>query len=480
MSRTHIIFGPPGTGKTTRLVGIVKEYIDGGMDPEHIGFMSFSRQAAKVARERLSKDLKIPEAKLKYVCTLHSIAHRLLKLTKKDVIGWRHYNEIGEIGGYGFDESEDHPTNAIDVQRNGVRCRQIYALARARMTDVETEWRKQNHKDLQLSTVIRFVEIYEQYKESQFLFDFPDMLQKADTTRLSLEVLIIDEAQDLTFSQWQFAQKIGATAKKIIIAGDDDQKVFAWNGADVGPLLSFNGTREFLKQSYRLPKTVHKFANNIIHRVKNRVAKEFNPREEIGQIVRVPNPESVDLKADGWNKEKYPIHWLLLTRCRYGLEIWENVAKLQNVTYFLGKKWSNEMESVRAVLSWTNFCKGHKLSKWETENLARYLKPGMGTDVLWMDALILSSEDREYIRGLRRRGEPLKGPGRVVISTIHSSKGSEAQNVGLLTDTNRMIARNWGNIEESDNELRVIYVSVTRCAESLYLVKPSRTNFYAI
>lgn len=479
MSRTHIIFGPPGTGKTTRLVGLVKEFIESGVDPEQIGFMSFSRQAAKVARERLSQDLKIPTSKLKYVCTLHSIAHRLLKLGKKDVIGWRHYNEIGEIGGYGFDESEDRPNEAIDVHRNGVRCRQIYALARARMTDVETEWRRQNHRDLQLSTVLKFVEIYEQYKESQFLYDFPDMIAKADPSKLRLEVLIIDESQDLTLAQWVFAQKIGVNAQNIILAGDDDQKVFAWNGADVGPLLAFNGTREFLTQSYRLPKTVHAFANKIIHRVKNRVTKEFNPREEVGTITRVPNPESIDLKADGWNK-KYPIHWLLLTRCRYGLDWWENVAKAQNVTYFLGKKWSNEKESVRAVLSWTNLCKGLKISKWETENLSKFLKPGMSHEVPWMDALVLAPDEREYIRGLRRRGEPLKGPGRIVVSTIHSVKGAESQNVALLTDTNRMIARNWENPEESDNELRVLYVGITRCAENLYLVKPSRTNFYAI
>lgn len=478
-SRVHIIFGPPGTGKTTRLVGLVKEFIDSGIDPERIGFMSFSKQAAKVARDRISQDLGVPENKLKYVCTLHSIAHRLLNLTRKDVVGWKHYRELGALGGYGFDESEDRPDETIDVQRNGVRCRQIYALARARMTDVETEWRRQNLRDLELKTVLQFVDIYERYKESQMLCDFTDMLTKANTDKLSLDILIIDEAQDLTALQWWFAQKVGKTAKRIIIAGDDDQKVFAWNGADVSPLLSFAGTREFLTQSHRLPQTVHKLANSIIQRVKNRVAKEFSSREEIGKILHISNPEDIDLKAEGWNR-KYPIHWLLLTRCRYGLEIWEKIARQQNMTYFLGKKWSNETEGIRAVLSWTTLCKGNKLTKWETDNLAKYLKPGVGTKTPWMEALVLTPEEHEYIRGLRRRGEPLKGPGRVVISTIHSAKGAEAQNVGLLTDTNRMIGRNWLTTETAEDELRVLYVGLTRCAENLHIVQPSKTNYYAI
>ena len=42
-SDTQIILGPPGTGKTSTLLGLLEEELDRGTCPEDIGFFTFTK-----------------------------------------------------------------------------------------------------------------------------------------------------------------------------------------------------------------------------------------------------------------------------------------------------------------------------------------------------------------------------------------------------------------------------------------------------
>ena len=67
----------------------------------------------------------------------------------------------------------------------------------------------------------------------------------------SFDLMIIDEAQDLTPLQWKFVYKLGEKAKRIYLAGDDDQAIYEWNGADVKSFQNFPGKDVVLKYSHR-------------------------------------------------------------------------------------------------------------------------------------------------------------------------------------------------------------------------------------
>ena len=90
-------------------------------------------------------------------------------------------------------------------------------------------------------------------------------------------------------------------------------------------------------------------------------------------------------------------------------------------------------------------------------------------EMIWSDAMDkLPETDRAYITSLLRRGEKFNGIPRITASTIHGSKGGEADNVVLFTDLSP--AADEDMRINPDDMHRVFYVGVTRTKKNLYIV----------
>lgn len=82
------VFGPPGSGKTTFLLGITEQELGNGTLPMNIGYFAFTRKAATEARDRAIQ--KFPhlnaETDFPWFRTLHSLAYHCLGVGHKDMM----------------------------------------------------------------------------------------------------------------------------------------------------------------------------------------------------------------------------------------------------------------------------------------------------------------------------------------------------------------------------------------------------------
>ena len=78
------LFGPPGTGKTTKLLKYVKTFLKLGTPIDKIGYFAFTTKAANEAIDRmLDYHTAFQRKDLKHFRTLHSLAFNQLTKMKK-------------------------------------------------------------------------------------------------------------------------------------------------------------------------------------------------------------------------------------------------------------------------------------------------------------------------------------------------------------------------------------------------------------
>ena len=486
MRKVQIILGPPGTGKTTTLLRIVEDALKRGIPPERIAYLAFTRKAASEAQERAMSQFGFDESRFPFFRTLHSLAFKELGMQRDEVMTNANYRQFGKAMGIEFKGIYDENIGLHTGDGLGDKCSRIESLARAGLRSIDAQMAITNVNDLNPHAVKQYDAALRKYKKEQGLHDFTDMLEKFKS-ELPVDICIFDEAQDLSSAQYKMAIIAASLASEVYIAGDDDQAIFGWAGADVSKFLNLRGDKITLPNSHRIPKKVHALANDVSSRIRNRYPKFWKPKDDEGDVQYVVNENEIDFKGSET--------WMLLSRSKYLLYRLKQAVRQQGYAYSTNGKSSLDSEETKAIIAWESLRKGNRISQYEAKNLVNFFGfsvrlakqetygvedlglPDASRQYDWMAMLKgIAPDEREYLRSCMRNGEKFSSKPRITISTIHQSKGGEADNLVLLTDMGKLSWENLGGDEEN----RVWYVALTRAKEKLYLIQPRGLRYFAI
>jgi len=337
------------------------------------------------------------------------------------------------------------------------------------------------------------------YKAEKGLKDFTDLLEefiKQDKAPKFKE-LFIDEAQDLSYLQWEMVRSIWNKAEKTYIAGDDDQAIFRWAGADIDHFIALkNEVDEIqtLKQSYRIPGgPIHELSQKIISKVTNRYEKTYNPRQETGLLKYYTDITQVDMSQG---------EWLVLASANHFLNDVKELCELQGWYYQYKGINSLSLELLLALSNWEDFRNGKELNYLQIKNIYRYLganvtpgyrdaktlkaeekytikdcmqNHGLLTDKVWYESFEgVDTITENYIRNMRANGEKINKTPRILMSTIHGAKGGEREKVLVLLDLTAAAIKQGD--EDPDDLHRLFYTAFTRAKQELHIVDPRDFN----
>ena len=454
----NIIFGPPGTGKTTKLLSVLEKEIL-KVDLSEIAYVSFTREGAYQGKRRVMEKLDIKHKDLPYFRTLHSIAFSSMNITRNDMMDKKAYKRFSELMGMKFTGFyTDNFSNQNDaylffdiVYRNNVKA--VKSLL--------------STLDIQTLGIVR--KNYAVYKQQERLFDYTDIVQEfiKNNKPLPVKVAIIDEAQDLTTLQWKMVLVAFKNCERLYVAGDDDQAIYQWSGADVDYFLRMKGNPIVLEKSFRLPNNVLIFASTITDQISKRIEKPFVGSGTEGTVEHLQYITDVEI-----SKEKGS--WLILSRNkRYLKEVETHIQSLGLVYNFCGKVSITKREI--EVVNCLEKIRKKLLNPAHLEKIKWHLKEDVNINSPWYDNVNWKNEKIVYIRDLVANKTDLTNVF-VELATIHSVKGAEADNVILLTG---MSARSYETfLSDPDSEHRVFYVGATRARKALYILhNESKFNY---
>lgn len=303
-----LVIAGPGSGKT-RVITRRAAYIASTVaSPREVLAITFTNKAAGEMRDRIAA---LGVGRSMWVHTFHALCARLLR-EFGDAVGIRPGFSI-------FDDADSRSAVRDALERCKLsadnwpprRVQNVISDAKTKMMGpAEFE---ANADDYSARTIAKVYHDYQRSLHEQNACDFDDllmhvasMLGQNDAIREELSnrfrYLLIDEYQDTNQAQYLIAKRLSQAHRNICATGDPDQSIYAWRGANIGNILSFEedypeATVIRLEQNFRSTGGILSAASTVIANNLRRKHKELWTTANMGDQAQIWACEDEQVEA---------------------------------------------------------------------------------------------------------------------------------------------------------------------------------------
>lgn len=394
--------GPPGTGKSTSLMHDVEAAILKYGSNRVMG-VSFTKGAA-VELTRKAEERGVPIDRSMFG-TLHALAYRALGSppiadTPEGVKKWNQYciehnrglDQLDE-GGNGADLDEPGWDAGTGSESPGTEHYNNVQLWRAQMLP-QAAW---------LPMSLGWFQRWEAWKKAEGMIDFTDMIELAltqtDMAPGHPSVIFADEVQDFSKLEQALLRHWGAQCETLVLAGDPDQAIMIFKGAD--PRIFLDTTPDFrsvLAQSFRVPRQVHAWAERWIRGSHGqRLEREYLPRDAEGEVRMTDAvwkyPESILWAIEPYLKQEndqgQPMTVMIQASCSYMLDPIKRELRARGLPFHnpyrtrrgdwnpirTNAKGTSSVQRLLAYLRPRGDIFGEQARMWTADDLQQWLEP---------------------------------------------------------------------------------------------------------
>lgn len=302
-----MVIAGAGSGKTRVLTYRIAHLIKNGVDPFNILALTFTNKAAREMKGRISNVIGSSESKNLWMGTFHSIFARILRVEAV---------KLGYPSDFTIYDTQDAQSvmkkvlDELQLDKDIYKPKQVLHRISQFKNNLITVRAYHNTPELIEADAAamkpRMGDVYRAYVERCFksgAMDFDDLLLRTNEvlTRFPevlakyqerFKYILVDEYQDTNHSQYLIVKALASRYENLCVVGDDAQSIYAFRGANIRNILSFQQDYADakvipLEQNYRSTKIIVGAANQVIAQNRDQLEKNVWTANEQGNMIPV-------------------------------------------------------------------------------------------------------------------------------------------------------------------------------------------------